>query len=110
MAAWYQNISFRWKLGIPLMLLVLLFLYMGIFAVRSSTTLADNAETLAKTNLPEIQLLMQADRDLYPALTAEPAPVVRPPDARERGEQAAEDAENTEPIHGPRRGDLAACK
>ncbi|MGB3609294.1 MAG: methyl-accepting chemotaxis protein [Cellvibrio sp.] len=99
MTAWYQNISFRWKLGIPLMLLVLLFLYMGIFAVRSSTTLADNAETLAKINLPEIQLLMQADRDLYQALTAERALFVGQLDARERQVLVAEHAENIQQTH-----------
>jgi methyl-accepting chemotaxis protein len=70
---WYANISFRWKLGIPLVLLVLLFLYVGLYSVRSSGQLADNAKTIAKVNLPEIQLLIQADRDLYQALTAERA-------------------------------------
>lgn len=71
--AWYANISFRWKLGIPLILLVLLFLYVGLYSVRSSSLLAGNAKTIAKVNLPEIQLLIQADRDLYQALTAERA-------------------------------------
>jgi methyl-accepting chemotaxis protein len=71
--AWYANSSFRWKLGIPLVLLVLLFLYVGLYSVRSSSLLADNAKTIAKVNLPEIQLLIQADRDLYQALTAERA-------------------------------------
>ena len=71
--AWYANSSFRWKLGIPLVLLVLLFLYVGLYSVRSSSHLASNAKTIAKVNLPEIQLLIQADRDLYQALTAERA-------------------------------------
>jgi methyl-accepting chemotaxis protein len=71
--AWYANSSFRWKLGIPLVLLVLLFLYVGLYSVRSSSLLAGNAKTIAKVNLPEIQLLIQADRDLYQALTAERA-------------------------------------
>ena len=99
MTAWYQNISFRWKLGIPLMLLVLLFLYMGIFSVRSSNTLADNAETLAKINLPEIQLLMQADRDLYQALTAERALFVGRLSAQERQVLLVEHAENIQQTH-----------
>ncbi len=99
MTAWYQNISFRWKLGIPLMLLVLLFLYMGIFSVRSSNTLADNAETLAKINLPEIQLLMQADRDLYQALTAERALFVGHLSAQERQALIVEHAENIQQTH-----------
>lgn len=99
MTAWYQNISFRWKLGIPLMLLVLLFLYMGIFSVRSSHTLADNAETLAKVNLPEIQLLMQADRDLYQALTAERALFVGRLSTQERQALVVEHAENIQQTH-----------
>lgn len=99
MTSWYQNISFRWKLGIPLMLLVLLFLYMGVFSVRSSNTLASNAETLAKINLPEIQLLMQADRDLYQALTAERALFVGRLSAQERQALIAEHAENIQQTH-----------
>ena len=99
MTAWKQNISFRWNLGSPLMLLVLLFIYMGIFCVRSSNTLADNAETLAKINLPEIQLLMQADRDLYQALTAERALFVGRLSAQERQVLLVEHAENIQQTH-----------
>lgn len=94
MTAWYQNIGFRWKLGIPLLLLAVLFLYVGIFAVRASHTLADNAEDLAKVNLPEIQLLMQADRDLYQALTAERALFVGNLSPQERQALVVEHAEN----------------
>lgn len=71
--AWYANLSFRWKLGIPLILLVLLFLYVGLYSVHSSGLLAKDAKTIAKVSLPEIQLLIQADRDMYQALTAERA-------------------------------------
>jgi len=71
--AWYLNKSFRWKLGIPLIVLVALFLYVGLYSIRSSSLLAHDAKTIAKINLPEIQLLIQADRDMYQALTAERA-------------------------------------
>jgi len=71
MFSWYQNLSFRWKLSLPLIILVLLVFYMGIYAIKSSSALSANASTIAKTNLPEIQLLIQADRDLYQALVAE---------------------------------------
>lgn len=71
--AWYENMSFRWKLGLPLLLLAIMFLYVGIYSIRSSDLLAQDAKTIAKINLPEIQLLIQADRDLYQALTAERA-------------------------------------
>ena len=71
--AWYAQLSFRWKLGVPLILLVLLFLYVGVYSIRSSELLANDAKVIAKVNLPEIQLLIQADRDMYQALTAERA-------------------------------------
>lgn len=71
--AWYTNLSFRWKLGLPLVFLVVLFLYAGIYSVHSSGLLAKDAKTIAKVSLPEIQLLIQADRDMYQALTAERA-------------------------------------
>jgi len=83
MVNWYQNISFRWKLGIPLMLLVVMFLYMGFYSLQSNKMIAVNAETIAKVNLSEIQLLLQADRDLYQALTAERALFVQGLDQRE---------------------------
>jgi methyl-accepting chemotaxis protein len=99
MTSWYQNISFRWKLSIPLMLMVILFLYVGIFSVRSSNQLAENAEVLAKINLPEIQLLMQADRDLYQALTAERAIFVGKLTTQQRRALVAEQAENIQQTH-----------
>jgi methyl-accepting chemotaxis protein len=71
MFSWYQNLSFRWKLSLPLIILVLLVLYMGVYSIKSSSALSSNASTIAKINLPEIQLLIQADRDLYQALVAE---------------------------------------
>jgi methyl-accepting chemotaxis protein len=69
----YQGLSLRWKLTLPLLLLVALVLYMGIHAVGTSKMLGSNATTIAKVNLPELQLLIQADRDLYQALMAERA-------------------------------------
>lgn len=70
---WYKNSSFRWKLSIPLLLLVALFLAVSIYGVRSTTQLSNNSDVIANVNLPEVELLMQADRDLYQALVAERA-------------------------------------
>src|SRR5690606_1067427 len=63
----------RWKLTLPLIFLVALVLYMGLHAISTSKILGANATTIAKVDLPEIQLLIQADRDLYQSLTAERA-------------------------------------
>lgn len=71
MFAWYQGLSLRWKIRLPLLLLVVLVVYMGIYSMTTSNRLGENAVTIAKVNLPEIELLIQADRDLYQALVAE---------------------------------------
>jgi methyl-accepting chemotaxis protein len=73
MLSWYEGLNLRWKLRLPLLLLVILVLYMGLHAITTSKTLGKNAISIAKVNLPEIQLLIQADRDLYQSLTAERA-------------------------------------
>lgn len=73
MLSWYEGLSLRWKLRLPLLLLVILVLYMGLHAISTSKELGNNAISIAKVNLPEIQLLIQADRDLYQSLTAERA-------------------------------------
>ena len=73
MFGWYQRLSLRLKLMLPLLLLVALVLYMGLHAISTSKILGGNAATIAKVNLPEIQLLIQADRDLYQSLLAERA-------------------------------------
>ena len=71
MFGWYQGLTLRMKLMLPLLLLVALVLYMGLHAISSSKLLGSNATTIAKVNLPEIELLIQADRDLYQAILAE---------------------------------------
>lgn len=73
MLSGYQGLSLRWKLMLPLLLLVALVLYMGLHAMSTSKMLGGNASSIAKVNLPEIQLLIQADRDLYQAIVAERA-------------------------------------
>ncbi len=73
MLSWYNNISFRWKLMLPLSLLVIIFIAVSVYAVRATNQMGQNSHTIGAVNLPEIELLMQADRDLYQALTAERA-------------------------------------
>jgi methyl-accepting chemotaxis protein len=73
MFAWYQSLGLRWKLRLPLLMLVILVVYMGSYATRTNDTLGDHAVTISKVHLPEVELLIQADRDLYQALVAERA-------------------------------------
>lgn len=69
--SWYNSLGFRWKLTIPLVFLVVLVLVVGVSSISNSKQLGGYANTIAKTNLQEIQLMIQADRDLYQALVAE---------------------------------------
>lgn len=71
MISWYAGLNLRWKLRLPLLFLVILVMYMGAHAISTSKLLGQNATDIAKINLPEIQLLIQADRDLYQALIIE---------------------------------------
>lgn len=73
MFSWYQNMGFRWKLTLPLVILLLLVVGLGLLSITMTQKLSRDAARIAKVNLPEIQLMIQADRDLYQALTAERA-------------------------------------
>lgn len=68
---WYTQLSFRWKLSLPLLALLLIFVFVGMHTVGNTHKLGDYAKTIAKVHLQEIQLLIQADRDLYQALEAQ---------------------------------------
>ena len=68
---WYQQLGFRWKLTFPLVVLVLLVLVVGFYAISNSQKLGNYAQTIARVNLQEIQLMIQADRDLYQSVMAE---------------------------------------
>lgn len=94
MLSWYEGLNLRWKLRLPLFLLVVLVLYMGLHAINTSRLLGGNAATIAKVNLPEIQLMIQADRDLYQALVAERA--MLQVDASQHSALVTEQAENAQ--------------
>jgi methyl-accepting chemotaxis protein len=68
---WYSQLSFRWKLSLPLLILLSIFIYVGLHTVKNTAVLGGYSKTIAKVHLQEIQLLIQADRDLYQALVAQ---------------------------------------
>lgn len=68
---WYRQLSFRWKLSLPLIVLLGIFLYTGLHTISNTAALGGYSKTIAKIHLQEIQLLIQADRDLYQALVAQ---------------------------------------
>lgn len=68
---WYKNLSFRWKLSLPLLALTGLFILAGIKTIHNTKILGHYSNSIAQIHLQEIQLLIQADRDLYQAQAAQ---------------------------------------
>ena len=69
--AWFNNLGFRWKLTLPIALLALLLMTTALIGVQLSNRLGEDVTRLADEFLPELDNLLQADRDLYQALVAE---------------------------------------
>ncbi len=66
-----HNLSLRWKLLVPIATLALLLVAIGVNAIVDAGNLGHQAAVLAERHLPSVNFLVQADRDLYQALTAE---------------------------------------
>lgn len=69
--SWFNNLSFRFKLILPLVALAVLFLYMALDSMFLIKQLGDKTHELARVDLAAVDNLLQADRDLYQALVAE---------------------------------------
>lgn len=68
---WFQNLSFRYKLMIPLAVIALLFLLFAWTTLQRIDALADDVDDIVRADLPVVSDILQADRDLYQALVAE---------------------------------------
>lgn len=69
----FHNLSFKWKISIPLLLVVLIFIISSTMGITSSRQIADDADKVGNLFLQQIVLLLEADRDLHQALIAERA-------------------------------------
>ncbi|UJJ32130.1 methyl-accepting chemotaxis protein [Halopseudomonas maritima] len=68
-----RDMSFRWKLTIPLLILAALLALSGVFAFWALATVEARLTRVAAELLPQSSLVLEADRDLYQALSAERA-------------------------------------
>ncbi|WP_426416110.1 methyl-accepting chemotaxis protein [Aestuariirhabdus sp. LZHN29] len=68
---WMNNLSFRMKLAIPVALLAILLAVIALMGIRNIGKVDEASDNLAERLLPKINLLLQADRDLYQAQVAE---------------------------------------
>lgn len=73
MFGFFRNMSFRWKLTLPLGVLAILFLALGVVSYVAVTDLDHRLDRFSVELLPQATTLLEADRDLYQALVAERA-------------------------------------
>ena len=66
-----RNMSFRWKLTLPMLALAGLFCLLGAVAYLDTDDLSSRLERFSAGLLPQATNLLEADRDLYQALVAE---------------------------------------
>jgi methyl-accepting chemotaxis protein len=66
-----RNMSFRWKLTLPMLALAGLFCLLGAVAYLDTGDLSSRLERFSSGLLPQATNLLEADRDLYQALVAE---------------------------------------
>ncbi|MDN3637440.1 methyl-accepting chemotaxis protein [Simiduia curdlanivorans] len=69
--SWFQNLSFRWKISLPVILLLSLLVLVSINGVVIQNTLADDTKQLSQNYISALDLLLQSDRDMYQAQAAE---------------------------------------
>jgi len=69
--SWFYNLSFRWKLSLPIALLAMLLLIVTMLGMHLINRLDEDVGRFADEYLPGLDYLLQADRDLYQALSAE---------------------------------------
>ena len=74
-----KRLSFKAKFTITIIAIAGLFLLSSIVALMVNQTLSTDAQKIADNYLPEINYLLQADRDLYQAQIAERSILFLPP-------------------------------
>jgi methyl-accepting chemotaxis protein len=65
-----NDLSIRYKFAIPLLSITLMLILISIMSLWNNSKLTSNVERLSNTFLNSIDAVLNADRDLYQALTA----------------------------------------
>jgi len=99
MPSFFNDLSFRWKIALPILLIAALLLLMILLSVRGFNQLTTASDRLTKLHLPGISLLLNADRDLYQALLAERALLQEPDNAEEQASHTENMQQAQERIH-----------
>ena len=75
---WFNDLSFRWKLRLPLALIGLLMAFIALMAMMILSEISSSSAQVTENNLPATEFLLEADRDLHQSLIAERTLVLSP--------------------------------
>lgn len=92
----FRDLSFRLKISLPMIIITLMFLASSVASLLQSRELAANAETIVHQHLPEINYILQADRDLYQAQIAERSIIFLPAGSPSMTQYEAQFQENAQ--------------
>lgn len=81
-----NDISFSWKLRVPLGIITLLMLTIAVIAYLNVKSVTALSQSFMNSQLPATEFLLEADRDLYQALLAERMLVLAAPQQVNRRE------------------------
>ncbi len=96
---WFQNLAFRYKLILPLGLITCLFILFAWSTLHRVDALGMEVADLVRTDVPVVENLLQADRDLYQALVAERTLIFMDVSSPAYGGMTAQHAENVKQAH-----------
>lgn len=68
---WFYDLSFRFKLLLPLGAIIVTTMSFGLLTVASVNLMKEDARLITGSYLPAVELVLEADRDLHQALIAE---------------------------------------
>src|SRR3990167_5676403 len=92
----FRDLSFRLKISLPMIIITLMFLACSVASLLQSRELAANAEQIVHQHLPEINYILQADRDLYQAQIAERSIIFLPAGSPSLAQYDAQFQENVQ--------------
>ncbi|HTN33296.1 MAG TPA: methyl-accepting chemotaxis protein [Marinobacter sp.] len=67
------RLGFRTKIALPFIITTIALLFIGVFGVSTTRNLVGDTDRIARTYLPSVSEILNADRDLYQALVAQMA-------------------------------------
>ena len=91
-----NNMGFRWKLTIPVVLLAFILVVIAFIGLSQISSLGADVKSMGNNLLPSQDYLLQADRDLYQALVAERSLIFLNPDSDEYRDMLQMHEENIE--------------